>query len=175
MKYTIDIKIARSLSLTAAVLFEYISLKTKEVENYQFDASIFCNVFGFGKSSALSAYTTLEDASLIETSADGTVKIIDSEPIKEKKKRAKKPESIRLATKKDVESLDFSDEVKSLLWEFMEMRRVIKRKPVTVKSLKSLVKKIKDVVRESDRIAMIRKSIDKQWLDLYPIKNIQSD
>lgn len=73
--------------------------------------------------------------------------------------------------KKLVESFNFGTELQDAIFDFIDMRTMIK-KPMTERAIKMLVNKVlKMSDNDTTRIAIIDQSIMNNWLDIYPLKN----
>lgn len=73
--------------------------------------------------------------------------------------------------KKLVESFNLGTELQDAIFDFIDMRTMIK-KPMTERAIKMLVNKVlKMSDNDTTRIAIIDQSIMNNWLDIYPLKN----
>lgn len=66
---------------------------------------------------------------------------------------------------------DFSEELKTTLKDFIDMRKTIK-KPMTTKALELLLKNLEKLTNlEDEKIAILNQSIEHGWQTVYPLKN----
>lgn len=68
-----------------------------------------------------------------------------------------------------------NDELKDTIYEFVKMRKTIK-KPLTTKALENIIKKLyKLTTNEDEQIQIINESITNAWQGIYPLKQQVKD
>lgn len=85
--------------------------------------------------------------------------------------------NIKKESKKDqtdydviINSTIINSDVKEMLYEFLKMRKLIK-KPMTNRALKMLISKLDKLsTNEKEMIAILEQSIINSWQDIYPLK-----
>lgn len=83
---------------------------------------------------------------------------------KEKKEKAKT--DIDLV----IDETNYNDELKEMIYEFIKMRKTIK-KPMTTIAVKRLINKLNKLSNdEKEKILILDKSIFNSWQDIYPLK-----
>lgn len=88
--------------------------------------------------------------------------------LKERKKEEKKDSYDAI-----IESYEFGDDVKSSIYEFIKMRKLIK-KPLTDYALRLLLDKlIKISKNESEMVEILNNSIERNWQGIFPLKTEQ--
>ena len=76
---------------------------------------------------------------------------------------------------KIINSMVEDEEVKNSIYEFIEMRNLIK-KPMTDRALTMLINKLKKLSSDKDiQIKILEKSILKNWTDIYELKGDNND
>ncbi len=84
---------------------------------------------------------------------------------KEKKEKAKT--DIDLV----IDETNYNDELKEMIYEFIKMRKTIK-KPMTTIAVKRLINKLDKLSNnEKEKILILDKSIFNSWQDIYPLKS----
>lgn len=69
-----------------------------------------------------------------------------------------------------IDELIFDEEVKGTLYEFIKMRKLIK-KPLTDFALRRLIKKLQQIATDpQEQIEVLEKSIVNSWQDIFPLK-----
>lgn len=101
---------------------------------------------------------------LLNTKKLNTKKLSTEE--KERKKKGSEPTSYDAI----INSFNFSEELKTTLYEFIKMRKLIK-KPLTDFALTRLIKKLLDISSDQRvQIEVLENSILNNWQDIYPPK-----
>jgi hypothetical protein len=69
-----------------------------------------------------------------------------------------------------IDSYTANEDLKEALWEFIKMRKLIK-KPVTDRALKGIMSKLDTLAStDADKIAILDQSITNSWQGVYPLK-----
>ena len=85
---------------------------------------------------------------------------------KEKEKKEKSKTEIDLV----IDGTNYNDELKDMIYEFIKMRKTIK-KPKTTIAVKRLINKLdKFTNNDKEKIQILDKSIFNSWQDIYPLK-----
>lgn len=85
---------------------------------------------------------------------------------KEKGKKEKSKTDIDLV----IDETNYNDELKNMIYEFIKMRKTIK-KPMTTIAVKRLINKLdKFTNNDKEKIQILDKSIFNSWQDIYPLK-----
>lgn len=71
--------------------------------------------------------------------------------------------------KKFVESFNLSEKLQDAVFDFIDMRAMIK-KPMTERAIKMLINKLDKLTQNDDeKVAIVEQSIYHNWLDIYPL------
>ena len=85
---------------------------------------------------------------------------------KEKEKKEKSKTEIDLV----IDETNYNDDLKNMIYEFIKMRKTIK-KPMTTIAVKRLINKLdKFTNNDKEKIQILDKSIFNSWQDIYPLK-----
>lgn len=69
-----------------------------------------------------------------------------------------------------IDSYTANEDLKEALWEFIKMRKLIK-KPATDRALKGIMNKLDTLaITDTDKIAILDQSITNSWQGVYPLK-----
>lgn len=69
-----------------------------------------------------------------------------------------------------IDETNYNDELKEMMYEFIKMRKTIK-KPMTTIAVKRLINKLDKLTNnDKEKIQILDKSIFNSWQDIYPLK-----
>lgn len=122
-----------------------------------------------------------EKQKLIESNVTGNVTVmqsnatdIDIEEEKDIDKEIKKKERKKTNYDTIINELVIDDEVKNSIYEFIKMRKLIK-KPMTDRALTMLINKLNKLSNNKDiQIKILEQSILKNWTDIYEYKEVNN-
>ena len=105
-----------------------------------------------------------------DKSIDKDINIINNTNINNKKERKKETNYDKI-----INSMVEDEEIKNSIYEFIKMRKLIK-KPMTDRALTMLINKLEKLSSDKDiQIKILEKSILKNWTDIYELKGDSND
>jgi hypothetical protein len=165
MFITININRAKKIGLMPEALYQYILLQHKVADNVNKILDDFITITEITPQQAATYLNTLESNGLISID-NNKVSITGEQPTIKKIKRISHKSPVAIITKKDIEKTELNAAIKEALWQFCEMRRIVKKKPVTQLVLKRIINKLKDTSTDM-ALQAIEKATERQWLDIY--------
>lgn len=126
-----------------------------------------------------------EEKSLLSQEENGTYKLKDTsciqigntgkDSIESDKNSIEKERKKETNYDKIINSMVEDEEIKNSIYEFIKMRKLIK-KPMTDRALTMLINKLKKLSSDKDtQIKILEKSILKNWTDIYELKGDNND